>query len=113
MINLELGTENKIVDAAYDIFLLRGYHGTTLQQIAVKAGVNKSSIHYYFRSKEKLYGIIVKLIVDLVLITDFDISTKSEGLKEPTWFLYTELYNNRRLFENTLRELQPDVWEKN
>ena len=64
MDNNELNTENKILEAANSIFMLYGYHGTTLQQIAVKANVHKSAIHYYFRSKEKLYSKVIKLLFD-------------------------------------------------
>ncbi len=53
-------TEDKILQAADIIFLLYGYHGTTLQQIATKAGVNKAAIHYYFRSKENIYTLVFK-----------------------------------------------------
>jgi AcrR family transcriptional regulator len=105
-------TEDEIVLAAYSVFLLYGYHGTTLQQIAAKAGVNKSAIHYYYRSKEKLYKIVVGLMTDLLLSTTFDFSSERERLTEATWFLYTELYNNRLLFEQTIMELYPDDWER-
>lgn len=59
MANTELNTEAKILEAANSIFLQFGYHGTTLQQIATKAGVNKTAIHYYFRSKENIYSIVL------------------------------------------------------
>ena len=49
MSNIESNTEDKIFQAAHSIFLLYGYHGTTLQKIAFEAQVNKSAIHYYFR----------------------------------------------------------------
>jgi AcrR family transcriptional regulator len=103
-------TEDEIVLAAYAVFLLYGYHGTTLQQIAGKAGVNKSAIHYYYRSKEKLYKIVVGLMTDLILSTTFNFSSDREKLTEATWFLYTELYNNRILFEQTIMELYPVDW---
>ncbi len=112
MNNQETATEEKIVRAAYGIFLLYGYHGSTLQQIAERAGVNKSSIHYYFRSKEKLYGIVVELVIDLMLNKEFDFAANREKVERPTWFLFTELYNNRDLFERTIQELHPDDWLK-
>jgi AcrR family transcriptional regulator len=111
MINKDTGTEARIVRAAYSIFLLYGYHGTTLQQIAERAKVNKSSIHYYFRSKEKLYGIVVELIIDLILNAEFNFATKRKKVEKPTWFLFTEFYNNRILFEHTIKELHPADWE--
>lgn len=110
--NNNISTEDRILGAAYYIFLLYGFHGTTLQQIAKEAGVNKASIHYYFRSKEKLYGIIVELIIDLILNAEFDFATNREKVEKPIWFLYTELYNNRDLFERTIKELHPDDWLK-
>ena len=112
MTNKTRSTEDEIVLAAYAVFLLYGYHGTTLQQIAVKAGVNKSAIHYYYRSKEKLYKIVVGLMADLILSTTFNFSSDRARLTEATWFLYTELYNNRDLFEQTIMELYPEDWER-
>jgi len=111
MTNKSRSTEDEIVQAAYAVFLLYGYHGTTLQQIAGKAGVNKSAIHYYYRSKEKLYKIVVGLMTDLILSTTFDFSSERERLTA-TWFVYTELYNNRSLFEQTIMELYPDDWRQ-
>lgn len=40
-----------IVDSAYDLFSERGYHSTTLQDIAEFAGVGVSSLYSYFPSK--------------------------------------------------------------
>jgi len=112
MTNKSRSTEDEIVQAAYTVFLLYGYHGTTLQQIASKASVNKSAIHYYYRSKDKLYKIVVRLMTDIILSTTFNFSSDRERLTEATWFLYTELYNNRDLFEQTIMELYPDDWER-
>ena len=112
MTNKTRSTEDEIVQAAYAVFHLYGYHGTKLQQIASKAGVNKSAIPYYYRSKEKLYKIVVRLMTDFILSTTFDFSSERERLTEATWFLYTELYNNRDLFEHTIMELYPDDWER-
>jgi len=111
MTNKTTSTQDEIIQAAYSVFLLYGYHGTTLQQIAIKAGVNKSAIHYYYRSKEKLYKIVVGLTTDLILSTTFDFSSERERLTA-TWFVYTELYNNRILFEQTIMELYPGDWER-
>ena len=112
MTNKSRSTEDEIVHAAYTVFLFYGYHGTTLQQIASKANVNKSAIHYYYRSKEKLYKIVVGLMTDFLLSTTFDFSSERERLTEATWFLYTELYNNRILFEQTIMKLYPDNWRQ-
>jgi AcrR family transcriptional regulator len=111
MKNNDINTEDRILDSAYKIFLLFGYHGTTLQQIAMQAGVNKSAVHYYFRSKERLYTKVVKKVLDLYFDTKVEINTTRKELEKLTWFLVSELYNNKTLFEDTLKEIYPDEWD--
>ncbi|HEX2956457.1 MAG TPA: TetR/AcrR family transcriptional regulator [Chitinispirillaceae bacterium] len=52
---MEPSTEQKIVQAARKEFIETGLSGARMQRIAERAGVNKALLHYYFRSKEKLY----------------------------------------------------------
>ncbi len=49
------GTEQKIVEAAKKVFLEKGFDGARMQHIADEAGINKASLHYYYRSKERLF----------------------------------------------------------
>src|SRR3954468_10948841 len=51
----DLTTEEKILEAARKIFLAKGLDGARMQDIADEAGINKAMLHYYFRSKEKLF----------------------------------------------------------
>ena len=51
-------TEEKILDAAKNIFVRKGKSGARMQEIADKAGINKSLLHYYYRSKDKLFGAV-------------------------------------------------------
>jgi TetR/AcrR family transcriptional regulator len=51
----EKQTEQKILDAAREIFMRKGMHGAKMQEIADEAGINKALLHYYFRSKDKLF----------------------------------------------------------
>lgn len=51
----EPGTEAKILAAAEKVFMKDGYDGARMQVIAEEAGINKAMLHYYFRSKEKLF----------------------------------------------------------
>src|SRR5689334_3493425 len=48
-------TEEKILSAARNVFLKKGMAGARMQDIADEAGINKAMLHYYFRSKEKLF----------------------------------------------------------
>lgn len=47
-------TEQRILDAAHEVFLRRGTAGARMQDIARQAGVNQALLHYYFRSKDRL-----------------------------------------------------------
>lgn len=48
-------TESKILDAAKEVFQQKGLTGARMQEIADKAGINKALLHYYYRSKDKLF----------------------------------------------------------
>ncbi|HMB93848.1 MAG TPA: TetR/AcrR family transcriptional regulator [Rhodothermales bacterium] len=48
-------TEDKIFEAARDVFHEQGYGGARMQEIADRAGINKALLHYYYRSKDKLF----------------------------------------------------------
>ena len=48
-------TEKRILEAARKVFEVDGFGGARMQRIADEAGISKASLHYYFRSKEKLF----------------------------------------------------------
>jgi TetR/AcrR family transcriptional regulator len=52
----KMSTEQKILEAARYVFVQKGLDGARMQEIADKAGINKALLHYYFRSKEKLFN---------------------------------------------------------
>ncbi len=54
----KINTEEKILNAAKEVFVSKGKDGTRMQEIADKAGINKSLLHYYYRNKEKLFGAV-------------------------------------------------------
>lgn len=51
-------TEKLILDAAREVFIRKGFDGARMQEIADEAGINKALLHYYFRSKQKLFDTI-------------------------------------------------------
>ena len=57
-IKIDQSTEEKILDAAKKVFVSKGMFGARMQDIADEAGINKALLHYYFRSKEKLFEVI-------------------------------------------------------
>jgi TetR/AcrR family transcriptional regulator len=48
-------TEEKIFEAAFRVFQLKGFKGARMQEIADEAGINKAMLHYCFKNKELLF----------------------------------------------------------
>lgn len=55
MASIEKETDEKIYEAARDVFHERGFDGARMQDIANRAGINKALLHYYYRSKDLLF----------------------------------------------------------
>ena len=60
MDNIEVNTEQIILEAAEAEFLEKGYGNAKTVAIAQRAGVSHSMLHYYFRTKEQLFQKIFK-----------------------------------------------------
>ena len=58
----EKQTEEKIFEAATDVFVEKGMDGARMQDIATHAGINKSLLHYYFRTKDQLFSKVFEKI---------------------------------------------------
>jgi AcrR family transcriptional regulator len=56
MVDKATSTEEAILVKAREVFMQHGYDGTSMQMIADAAGINKSLLHYYYRSKENLFA---------------------------------------------------------
>lgn len=52
-------TRRRIKQAATDEFAEHGLHGTTIERIAKRAGVNKERIYNYFGDKEQLFATVL------------------------------------------------------
>src|ERR1700755_347789 len=52
-------TEQKIKEAARKLFTQKGFAATRTRDIAEEAGLNLALLNYYFRSKQKLFDIIM------------------------------------------------------
>ena len=75
-------TEQKIIDAATEVFLQKGKGGARMQEIADKAGINKAMLHYYFRSKDRLYDEVFRTLINSFFDKLFDIALKEERIDE-------------------------------
>ncbi len=80
-------TEALILDAARKVFLENGFDGSTMQQIANVSGINKALLHYYFRSKDRLFEAVfmeafAKMVPNLfkIFTADIEFTEKIRGL---------------------------------
>lgn len=69
-------TRNRIVSAAWKLFYINGYDGTTIDDIIEAANVSKGSFYHYFEGKESLISSISYLFDDTyeTLIKNIDTS---------------------------------------
>jgi AcrR family transcriptional regulator len=52
-------TEQKIKEAARKLFTQKGFAATRTRDIAEEAGINLALLNYYFRSKQKLFDLVM------------------------------------------------------
>jgi len=76
-------TEQKIFDAATELFLEKGVDRTSVREIAAKAGINLALMNYYFRSKENLFSAIFSQLVkknseELIRILNSDLELEEK-----------------------------------
>lgn len=56
-----------LINAAYEVFTDKGYHNTSMDDIAAQAGVSKPIVYQYFPSKRDLYlGLLDNAVIEWV-----------------------------------------------
>lgn len=59
--------EQKIVETARGLFIKRGFERTSMSDIAQASGINRTTLHYYFRTKERMFRAVFGSIMEAVL----------------------------------------------
>ncbi len=57
-------TKQQIILSATGLFAAKGFHGTSVEEVARHAGVNKATIYYYFSSKQAVLDNIIEGFLD-------------------------------------------------
>lgn len=70
--------ENKIINTAREVFIEKGFAETSMSEIATRADINRPTLHYYFRTKEKMYQAIFGSIAQTILPKVFDALTNRD-----------------------------------
>lgn len=117
----DISTEERIKEAAHILFYKKGFVATRTRDIAKEAGINLAMLNYYFRSKQKLFEIIMtetlsKFVNNIQVVLD-DINTSLEEkisevtrryidllIEEPEipTFLLMEIRNNSKALKAKL-----------
>lgn len=60
--------EKKIIEAAKELFIENGFAETSMSDIAAKVGINRPALHYYFRTKDKMFqAVFGNIILSFIL----------------------------------------------
>lgn len=122
-----LDTAAKILKAAEEEFMEKGYGNAKMMSIAARAGVSHSMLHYYYRSKGKLFQMIfdekAKLIVSILegvhdkeisfkevishfVMNQFDLMRKNDRF---VWLMIDELIHNKENLTKIMEIVLPKV----
>lgn len=90
MTELEKSTEEIIFEAARTVFIEKGFEGARMQEIAEVADINKALLHYYYRTKEKLFNAIFERVFSQFIpkVLDF-IESDKPILEKIEFFIHT------------------------
>ena len=65
---IQLRNEERILDAAQEVFATYGYQGATIDEVADRAGISKPNLHYYFKRKRDLYLAVLRRTLEIWLV---------------------------------------------
>ncbi len=121
-----LDTRQKLYEAAVDLIAERGYSATTVDDIALQAGVAKGTVYYNFASKNELFEELLRHGIDLLTsglrqasaglpprpAVAALIRTQLEYIKRYNTFaqlLLSEMWRTKREWHRTLGLLRQEV----
>lgn len=114
-------TENLIKETAKRVFFSKGHINASTKEIAKEAGVNRALIHYYFRSRDFLFNMVLEEAMrnvtgkmTAILGSDLDLRSKVKGfidifIQEMAEFPYLETFMVTEIAKNPekMSELHP------
>ncbi|MEC5421912.1 forespore capture DNA-binding protein RefZ [Virgibacillus sp. C22-A2] len=107
-------SKQKVIDAASVLFFQKGFHGTSVRDIAEKASVNVSLISYYFKGKQGLLEYAVTEYYEAYLnaidetLASLETNTELDKLKKMIFTIIQYKQQNHQLSCFIHRELSLD-----
>ena len=107
--------EERILEAALEVFSLHGYRGATVDQIAEVAGMSKPNLLYYFRTKEAMHRALIARVLDTWLDPLREFDAEGHPVAEIRSYIRRKLEMARdfpresRLFANEVLQGAPNI----
>lgn len=105
--------EARIVETAGQLFAEKGFEKTSMSDIAAAAGMNRTALHYYFRTKDKMFQAVFGGLVEsflprmqVIFMEDIPLLEKLERVLDEYFAIFRE---NPSLPNFILGEVQRDV----
>lgn len=70
-------TRQRIIEAATEEFSAKGFDAGRLDDIALRAGINKNVIYYYFGSKDDLFTAVLEATYEAIRLRQQDLELRS------------------------------------
>lgn len=106
-------TERLIIAAAKEVFIEKGYAETNMSDIAARVGMNRPALHYYFRTKDRMFEAVFSDIVHSFLPSIQEAvvceAPMEERIRRVVDIYYDALLHNPSLPMFGLRELHRDA----
>ncbi|MBX3569760.1 MAG: TetR/AcrR family transcriptional regulator [Rhizobiaceae bacterium] len=104
-----------ILEAALEVFSAHGFRGSTVDQIAVAAGMSKPNLLYYFKGKEDIHATLMQRLLDTWLAPLRELDDIGDPMTELRGYIRRKLEMARdypresRLFANEILQGAPRI----
>lgn len=86
--------ESRIIEQAEQLFLEKGFTATSMSEIAAKVGINRPTLHYYFRTKERMFDAVFGDIIQQIAPRVMEVVLNDRiSLNTRIHFFVDEYYN--------------------
>ncbi|MDJ0392981.1 TetR/AcrR family transcriptional regulator [Rhodococcus sp. G-MC3] len=75
---------HEIVDAAIRVFAAKSFSDASVQDVAVEANVVPSAVYYHFASKDELFELAMRRVLDMVNAVVADVRTQEDSDADPS-----------------------------
>src|SRR5262245_59198506 len=97
-------TQQRILDAATEVFATRGFTAATMADVVAGSGASIGSIYHHFGGKSELFGAIFEQMADAV-------DRRIEAAMRQAGGSGSQKVDGRRVFELHVRAYLEAMWE--